>query len=92
MRDAIPSSRSNGVASIGIMKMMGLRKSTKHARQDVTELSVHKKIRVSFHYIQAFMHIILSFVYNVDLIGFISCNGSSLLSFHLRCCSLMKNL
>lgn len=37
----------NGATSIGIMKMVGLGKSTKLTRQDVAEHdAIHKKIRV----------------------------------------------
>lgn len=47
MRDTIPAQGSNGVSKMGIMKMMGLRKSTK-LRQDSSELrhDQHRKLKV----------------------------------------------
>lgn len=47
MRDTIPAQGSNGVRRMGIMKMMGLRKSTKFG-QGVSELwhDQHRKIKV----------------------------------------------
>jgi ubiquitin carboxyl-terminal hydrolase 36/42 len=51
MSNANPAPGSNGVTSIDIMKMMGLRKSTKLARQDIAEINViHKTTRVSFQF------------------------------------------
>ena len=49
MSNANPAQGSNGATSIDIMKMMGLRKSAKLARQDIAENNVvHKTTRVSF--------------------------------------------
>ena len=55
MRNANPAAGTNGVTSIGIMKMMDLRKSSKLATQDITEVNVtHKKLRVSFEFYLSF--------------------------------------
>jgi hypothetical protein len=98
MSNANPAPGSNGVTSIDIMKMMGLRKSTKLARQDIAEINViHKTTRVSFQFYLRFREftLILPLCALVTLLGILGHNGILLLviiSFHLRCCSLMKNL
>lgn len=46
---AIPVPGSNGVAGVGIVKMMGVRRSTRLSRQNVTGINgAHKKVMFSF--------------------------------------------
>ena len=49
MRDIKAAQGSNGVARMGIMKMVGLRKSTKHSRQEapVTNDKRNEKLKVN---------------------------------------------
>lgn len=48
MKDAVPVQGSNGVSSMGIMKMIGLMKSSKSERQETLEVNAdrHKKLKV----------------------------------------------
>ncbi|CAK7351685.1 unnamed protein product [Dovyalis caffra] len=92
MSNSNPASGSNGVTSIGIMKMMGLRKSTKLAGQDMAELNaIHKKIRMLFPY-EEFVKIFNCEVINLKPRGLVNCGNSCYANAVLQCLSCTKPL
>ncbi|KAL9437928.1 hypothetical protein AB3S75_023740 [Citrus x aurantiifolia] len=93
VRDTIPAQGSNGVSKMGIMKMMGLRKSTK-LRQDSSELrhDQHRKLKMLFPY-EEFLKL---FQYEViDLLsprGLLNCGNSCYANAVLQCLTCTKPL
>ncbi|KAF9666630.1 hypothetical protein SADUNF_Sadunf16G0248900 [Salix dunnii] len=73
--NANPAPGSNGVTSIDLMKMMGLRKSAKLARQDIAENNVvHKTTRMLFPY-EEFVKIFNCEVINLTPRGLVNCGN-----------------
>ncbi|KAI5605203.1 hypothetical protein BDE02_01G335900 [Populus trichocarpa] len=92
MSNANPAPGSNGVTSIDIMKMMGLRKSTKLARQDIAEINViHKTTRMLFPY-EEFVKIFNCEVINLTPRGLVNCGNSCYANAVLQCLTCTKPL
>ncbi|XP_048235147.1 ubiquitin carboxyl-terminal hydrolase 15 isoform X2 [Ricinus communis] len=92
MRHAIPAPGSNGVASTGIMKMVGLRKSAKLTRQDAAELSCRqRKLMMLFPY-EEFVKIFNCEVANLSPRGLLNCGNSCYANAVLQCLACTKPL
>ncbi|KAL9403814.1 hypothetical protein Peur_000786 [Populus x canadensis] len=92
MSNANPAPGSNGVTSIDIMKMMGLRKSTKLARQDIAEINViHKTTRMLFPY-EEFVKIFNCEAINLTPRGLVNCGNSCYANAVLQCLTCTKPL
>eukprot|EP00258_Populus_trichocarpa_P010077 XP_002317364.2 ubiquitin carboxyl-terminal hydrolase 15 isoform X1 [Populus trichocarpa] len=92
MRNANPAAGTNGVTSIGIMKMMDLRKSSKLATQDITEVNAtHKKLRMLFPY-EEFVNIFNCEVIDLTPRGLVNCGNSCYANAVLQCLTCTKPL
>uniref|UniRef100_A0A6N2LFS1 USP domain-containing protein n=1 Tax=Salix viminalis TaxID=40686 RepID=A0A6N2LFS1_SALVM len=92
MSNANPAPGSNGATSIDIMKMMGLRKSAKLARQDTAENNiVHKTTRMLFPY-EEFVKIFNCEVINLTPRGLVNCGNSCYANAVLQCLTCTKPL
>ncbi|KAH8494149.1 hypothetical protein H0E87_020783 [Populus deltoides] len=92
MRNANPAAGTNGVTSIGIMKMMDSRKSSKLATQDITEVNAtHKKIRMLFPY-EEFVNIFNCEVIDLTPRGLVNCGNSCYANAVLQCLTCTKPL
>ncbi|KAJ7948859.1 Ubiquitin carboxyl-terminal hydrolase [Quillaja saponaria] len=88
MSDNNPSQKSNGVASAGIMKMMGLRKSVK-LTADSLEVSGdrRKKIKMLFPY-EEFVNLCQNEVFDVCPRGLLNCGNSCYANAVLQCLTM----
>ncbi|KAK9268934.1 hypothetical protein L1049_000700 [Liquidambar formosana] len=93
MRDATPERGSNGVASIGIMKMMGLQKSPKFSRENASEVSGdrHKKAKMLFPY-EEFVKYFQCEVFDLSPRGLLNCGNSCYANAVLQCLTCTKPL
>ncbi|GAV60887.1 UCH domain-containing protein/zf-MYND domain-containing protein [Cephalotus follicularis] len=92
-RDNITAAGSNGVTSMNIMKMMGLRKSVKVARQDAPEAWVdrNKKMKMLFPY-EEFVKLFQCEVFDLLPRGLLNCGNSCYANAVLQCLTCTKPL
>ncbi|KAF3442285.1 hypothetical protein FNV43_RR16201 [Rhamnella rubrinervis] len=91
MRDT-SSQPNNGVANTSIMKMMGLRKQTKLARQDVSEASGDRqRTKMLFPY-EDFVKFFQYEVFNLSPRGLLNCGNSCYANAVLQCLTCTKPL
>ncbi|XVF04460.1 hypothetical protein REPUB_Repub05bG0085200 [Reevesia pubescens] len=90
---AIPAPGINGAASMGIMEMMGLRKSSKLARQDFSALcgDRRKKIKMLFPY-EEFVNFFQCDVFDLSPRGLLNCGNSCYANAVLQCLTCTKPL
>ncbi|KAK8648242.1 hypothetical protein V6N13_129002 [Hibiscus sabdariffa] len=83
----------NGAASIGVMEMVGLRKSSKFARQDFPAPygDRHKKIKMLFPY-EEFVNFFQSEVFDLSPRGLLNCGNSCYANAVLQCLTCTKPL
>ncbi|KAL6952826.1 ubiquitin-specific protease ubp15 [Sarracenia purpurea var. burkii] len=93
IRDTISAQGSNGFASIGIMKMIGLRKSSKLGKQESSEVvgERHRKLRMLFPY-EEFVKFFQYEVYDLSPRGLINCGNSCYANAVLQCLTCTKPL
>ncbi|GMJ05368.1 ubiquitin-specific protease 15 [Hibiscus trionum] len=93
MTGSIPGPESNGAASIGAIEMMGLRKSSKLARQDFPALygDGHNKIRMLFPY-EEFVNFFQCEVFDLSPRGLLNCGNSCYANAVLQCLTCTKPL
>ncbi|XP_057949648.1 ubiquitin carboxyl-terminal hydrolase 15 [Malania oleifera] len=95
MRDSttIPAQGSNGVTGMGIIKMMGLRKSSKLSRQNASEVGwdSREKIKMLFPY-EEFVQFFLSEVSDLSPRGLLNCGNSCYANAVLQCLTCTKPL
>ncbi|KAI9184902.1 hypothetical protein LWI28_002313 [Acer negundo] len=91
-QDTILPNGSNGIAGMGIMKMMGLRKSTK-LRPDVQEvwLDQHMKIQMLFPY-EEFVKFFQCEIFDLSPRGLLNCGNSCYANAVLQCLTCTKPL
>lgn len=89
----IPAPGINGAASMGIMEMMGLKKSSKLARQDFSALygNRRKKIKMLFPY-EEFVNFFQCEVFDVSPRGLLNCGNSCYANAVLQCLTCTKPL
>ncbi|KAK8985512.1 hypothetical protein V6N11_068766 [Hibiscus sabdariffa] len=90
---SIPGPKLNGAASIGVMEMMGLQKSSKLARQDFPALygDRHKKIKMLFPY-EEFVNFFQCEVFDLSPRGLLNCGNSCYANAVLQCLTCTKPL
>ncbi|XP_011044935.1 PREDICTED: ubiquitin carboxyl-terminal hydrolase 15-like isoform X4 [Populus euphratica] len=92
MGNANPAAGTNGVTSIGIMKMVDLRKSSKLATQDITGVNAtHTKLRMLFPY-EEFVNLFNSEVIDLTPRGLVNCGNSCYANAVLQCLTCTKPL
>ncbi|XP_022717431.1 ubiquitin carboxyl-terminal hydrolase 15-like isoform X2 [Durio zibethinus] len=93
MTGAIPPPGINGAASMGIMEMMGLSKSSKLAQQDFPALrgNRRKKIRMLFPY-EEFVSFFQCDVFDLSPRGLLNCGNSCYANAVLQCLTCTKPL
>lgn len=93
MRDIKAAQGSNGVARMGIMKMVGLRKSTKHSRQEapVTNDKRNEKLKMLFPY-EEFLKFFQCEVFDLSPRGLLNCGNSCYANAVLQCLTCTKPL
>ncbi|KAI8552322.1 hypothetical protein RHMOL_Rhmol06G0257800 [Rhododendron molle] len=92
IRDTIPPTGSNGFANMGIMKMIGLRKSSKLGKQETSEVvERHKKLKMLFPY-EEFVKFFQYEVYDLSPRGLINCGNSCYANAVLQCLTCTKPL
>ncbi|KAH7859610.1 hypothetical protein Vadar_003222 [Vaccinium darrowii] len=92
IRDTIPQTGSNGFANMGIMKMIGLRKSSKLGKQESSEVvERHKKLKMLFPY-EEFVKFFQYEVYDLSPRGLINCGNSCYANAVLQCLTCTKPL
>ncbi|GLU14689.1 hypothetical protein SLE2022_312440 [Rubroshorea leprosula] len=86
MQGGIPVQVSNGVGKMDIMKMMGLRKSTKLSRQDAPEFfgNKPKKMKMLFPY-EEFVKLFQYEVFGLSPRGLLNCGNSCYANAVLQC-------
>ncbi|XP_021895044.1 ubiquitin carboxyl-terminal hydrolase 15 [Carica papaya] len=91
--DTILAHENSGVASVGIMKMMGLRKSTKLAMQNGSAKydDSPKKIKMLFPY-EEFVRFFQCEVFNLSPRGLVNCGNSCYANAALQCLTSTKPL
>ncbi|KAA8526691.1 hypothetical protein F0562_008106 [Nyssa sinensis] len=91
--DTIPTQGSNGVASMGIMKMIGLRKSSKLDKHETAEVigDRHKKLKMLFPY-EEFVKFFQYEVFDLSPRGLINCGNSCYANAVLQCLTCTKPL
>ncbi|XP_052887301.1 ubiquitin carboxyl-terminal hydrolase 15-like isoform X2 [Gossypium arboreum] len=89
----IPAPGINGAANTGIMEMMGLRKSSKLARQDFPALygNRRKKIKMLFPY-EEFVNFFQCEVFDLSPRGLLNCGNSCYANAVLQCLTCTKPL
>ncbi|XP_044501075.1 ubiquitin carboxyl-terminal hydrolase 15 [Mangifera indica] len=91
VRENITAQRSSGVSKMGIMKMMGLKKSSK-LRQDAPELWLEKKkMKVLFPY-EEFVKFFHCEVFVLSPRGLVNCGNSCYANAVLQCLTCTKPL
>ncbi|CAK9177268.1 unnamed protein product [Ilex paraguariensis] len=93
VKETIPAKGSNGVTSMGIMKMIGLVKSSKLDRQESSVVIVdrHKKMKMLFPY-EEFVKFFQYEVYDLVPRGLINCGNSCYANAVLQCLTCTKPL
>ncbi|MBA0758959.1 hypothetical protein Gotri_021907 [Gossypium trilobum] len=93
MTDDIPAPGINGAGNTGTMEMMGLRKSSKLARQDFPALygNRHKKIKMLFPY-EEFVNFFQCEVFDLSPRGLLNCGNSCYANAVLQCLTCTKPL
>ncbi|XWS27439.1 hypothetical protein CRYUN_Cryun26dG0115300 [Craigia yunnanensis] len=93
MTSAIPAPGIDGAADMGIMEMMGLRNSSKLARQDFSAFcgDRHKKIRMLFPY-EEFVNFFQCDVFDLSPRGLLNCGNSCYANAVLQCLTCTKPL
>ncbi|XP_052178295.1 ubiquitin carboxyl-terminal hydrolase 15 isoform X2 [Diospyros lotus] len=90
--DSIPVQGGNGVASMGIMKMIGLRKSSKLGKSETTEVGERqKKLKMLFPY-EEFVKLFRYEVFDLSPRGLINCGNSCYANAVLQCLTFTKPL
>ncbi|THF98469.1 hypothetical protein TEA_005964 [Camellia sinensis var. sinensis] len=80
IRDTIPQQGSNKDASMGLLKMIGLRKSLKLGRQENSEVGErHKKLKMLFPY-EEFVKLFQYKVYDLSPRGLMNCGNRLLVT------------
>ncbi|KAB2043711.1 hypothetical protein ERO13_D01G030100v2 [Gossypium hirsutum] len=89
----IPAPGINGAGNTGTMEMMGLRKSSKLARQDFPALygNRHKKIKMLFPY-EEFVNFFRCEVFDLSPRGLLNCGNSCYANAVLQCLTCTKPL
>ncbi|KAI8008614.1 Ubiquitin carboxyl-terminal hydrolase 15 [Camellia lanceoleosa] len=92
-RDTVPAQGSNGVASMGIMKMIGLRKSSKLAKQESSGFvgEKQKKLKMLFPY-EEFVKFFQYEVFDLSPRGLMNCGNSCYANAVLQCLTCTKPL
>ncbi|KAJ0045945.1 hypothetical protein Pint_04924 [Pistacia integerrima] len=91
VRENITAQRSSGVSKMGIMKMMGLKKSSK-LRQDAPELWLGKKtMKMLFPY-EEFVKFFQCEVFDLSPRGLVNCGNSCYANAVLQCLTCTKPL
>ncbi|XP_058219926.1 ubiquitin carboxyl-terminal hydrolase 15 isoform X1 [Rhododendron vialii] len=92
IRDTIPPTGSNGFANMGIMKMIGLKKSSKLGKQETSEVvERHKKLKMLFPY-EEFVKFFQYEVYDLSPRGLLNCGNSCYANAVLQCLTCTKPL
>nr|POE49690.1 ubiquitin carboxyl-terminal hydrolase 15 [Quercus suber] len=93
MRDIKAAQGSNGVERMGIMKMVGLRKSTKLTRQDapINNGKRNKKLKMLFPY-EEFVKFFQCEVFDLSPRGLLNCGNSCYANAVLQCLTCTKPL
>ncbi|CAL5346210.1 unnamed protein product [Camellia sinensis] len=91
--DTIPQQGSNKDASMEIMKMFGLRKSSKLGRPENSEVvgEEHKKLKMLFPY-EEFVKLFQYEVYDLFPRGLMNCGNSCYANFVLQCLTCTRPL
>ncbi|XP_057453733.1 ubiquitin C-terminal hydrolase 15 isoform X2 [Lotus japonicus] len=90
-RDTFPLHGTNGAASTGIMKMMGLGKSTKHSAVAFSEVNGVRYKKMLFPY-DEFVKIFQSEVFGICPRGLLNCGNSCYANAVLQCLTSTKPL
>ncbi|CAI9088940.1 OLC1v1023401C1 [Oldenlandia corymbosa var. corymbosa] len=93
VKDVVPSQGSNAISSLGIMKMIGLMKTSKLDRQETSEVNAerHKKVKMLFPY-EDFVKYFQYEVFNLSPRGLVNCGNSCYANAVLQCLSCTKPL
>ncbi|KAL7216231.1 hypothetical protein ACSBR1_028225 [Camellia fascicularis] len=91
--DTVPAQGSNGVASMGIMKMIGLRKSLKLAKQESSGFvgEKQKKLKMLFPY-EEFVKFFQYEAFDLSPRGLMNCGNSCYANAVLQCLTCTKPL